>query len=161
MGKPMGNGLPLSGVAAGHDLISAFRQSHQYFNTFASSPVQAAAGMAVIDEITDRGLVTQVGQVGARLRSDLRDLQAKYPSIGDVRGHGLFVGIDWVHPGTTEPDVDGAAAMVEALKNRGMLMGKAGQHGNVLKIRPPLVFDHDHAELFLTAFEAAAARADD
>ena len=77
--------------------------------------------------------------------------------MGDVRGHGLFVGVDWVSPGSHDPDVDGAAAMVEAIKRRGMLMGKAGQHGNVLKIRPPLVFEHEHAELFLAAFADALA----
>lgn len=79
--------------------------------------------------------------------------------MGDVRGHGLFIGIDWVVPGTNEPDVAGAAAMVEALKARGMLLGKAGQHGNVLKIRPPLVFEHTHADVFLDAFRQAVASA--
>ena len=64
----------------------------------------------------------------------------------------LFIGIDWVHPGTTDPDVDGAAAMVEALKARGVLLGKAGQHGNVVKVRPPLVLEQEHADLFIEAF---------
>ena len=160
MGKPMGNGLPLSGVAASHELVSSFRRRHRYFNTFASSPMQAAAGMAVIDEIEERGLVAQVAEVGADLREALTqlargDVGPGDPRMGDVRGHGLFVGVDWVVPGTTTPDVVGAAAMVESLKRRGMLMGKAGQHGNVLKIRPPLVFEQEHAELFLDAFADA------
>jgi 4-aminobutyrate aminotransferase-like enzyme len=155
MGKPMGNGLPLSAVASSNERISAFRQRHRYFNTFASSPLQAAAGQAVLDEISERGLVEQVAEVGADLRRQLRSLQPRCPAMGDVRGHGLFIGIDWVVPGTTAPDVDGAATMVEALKRRGMLLGKAGQHGNVLKIRPPLVFDHEHGALFLDAFADA------
>lgn len=159
MGKPMGNGLPLSGVAAGHDLVSGFRRRHRYFNTFAASPLQAAAGMAVIDEITDRNLVESVAAVGDRIRTRLTEIQPDHPRMGDVRGHGLFIGIDWVRPGTTEPDVDGAAAMVEAMKGRGMLIGKAGQHGNVLKVRPPLVFGDEHAILFLDAFEDAVADA--
>ena len=159
MGKPMGNGLPISGVAASNEVITTFRRKHRYFNTFASSPVQAAAGMAVIDEITDRGLVAQVGEVGSWLAQNLRDLQTTHARMGDVRNHGLFIGIDWVHPGTTEPDVAGAATIVEALKARGMLMGKAGQHGNVLKIRPPLVFTQADAALFLEAFTEAVAHA--
>lgn len=160
MGKPMGNGMPVSAVASSHERVSAFRQRHRYFNTFASSPLQAAAGMAVIDEIDDRGLVAQVADVGASLRHELRALQATHPAMGDVRGHGLFIGIDWVVPGTTDPDVGGAAGMVEALKRQGMLLGKAGQHGNVLKIRPPLVFDHEHAAMFLDAFTNALVDVD-
>ncbi len=159
MGKPMGNGMPISAMAASNDLITAFRRRHRYFNTFASSPLQAAAGMAVLDEITDRGLVDQVASVGAFLLKGLQELQTANPRMGDVRGHGLFIGIDWVHPGTTDPDVDGAAAMVEALKARGILLGKAGQHGNVLKLRPPLVFERQHAELMLDAFSSAVTNA--
>ena len=159
MGKPMGNGLPLSGVAASNDMISAFRHEHQYFNTFASTPMQAAAGMAVIDEITDRQLVQSVDRVGASLRQELQALMPQHPRIGDVRGHGLFIGIDWVHPETTDPDADGARVMVEALKSRGMLLGKDGQHGNVLKIRPPLVFEQEHADVFMEAFSQVVADA--
>ena len=152
MGKPMGNGIPLSGVAASHQLVTGFRRKHRYFNTFASSPIQAAAGMAVIDEITDRDLTTQVTEVGEFVRSALEDLQPEHPRMGDVRGQGMFIGVDWVHPGTNEPDVDGARSVVEGLKSRRMLLGQAGQHGNVLKIRPPLVFEQSHGELFLDAF---------
>jgi 4-aminobutyrate aminotransferase-like enzyme len=159
MGKPMGNGLPLSAVASSHDNISAFRAKHRYFNTFASSPLQAAAGMAVLDEIENRNLVQSVASVGAGLLRAVGEMQADHPKMGDVRGHGLFVGIDWVYPGTTDPDVEGAAAMVESLKSRGMLLGKAGEHGNVLKIRPPLVFEQEHAELFLDALAGAVADA--
>ncbi len=161
MGKPMGNGLPLSAVAASNEAITGFRRKHRYFNTFAASPMQAAAGMAVIDEITDRELVASVASVGGRLQAALREIQPDDPRMGDVRGHGLFIGIDWVTPGTTEPDVAGAARMVEALKARGILLGKAGQHGNVLKIRPPLVLESEHADLFLDAFADARSELPD
>jgi 4-aminobutyrate aminotransferase-like enzyme len=157
MGKPMGNGVPLSGVAASHQLISDFRKNARYFNTFAASPLQAAAGMAVLDEIADRDLVANVGQVGANLKAALEQIQPAHPPMGDVRGVGLFLGVEWVHPGTTDPDVAGAAAMVEALKERGMHIGKAGEHDNVLKMRPPLVFEQQHADLFADAFEDAVA----
>ena len=159
MGKPMGNGFPLSAMAASHDLISGFRRRQRYFNTFASSPLQAAAGAAVIDEITDRRLVHHVAEVGDRLQASLTALQPDHPRMGDVRGTGLFIGIDWVHPGSNEPDVEGAGQMVEVLKSGGMLLGKAGQYGNVLKIRPPLVFDHDDAAAFLDVFTTAVADA--
>ena len=153
MGKPMGNGFPVSAMAASHEMVSKFRETHRYFNTFASSPLQAAAGSAVLDEIIENGLVQQVTHVGAGLKTALTDLQGEHPQMGDVRGSGLFIGIDWVAPGTTDPDVVGAQRMVESLKSRLILLGKAGQHGNVLKIRPPLVFQDEHAELFLEAFK--------
>lgn len=157
MGKPMGNGVPVAGVVASHELVTGFRRKHRYFNTFAASPLQAAAGMAVIDEITDRNLVTQVDAVGLSLKASMKMLQADYPQMGDVRGTGLFIGIDWVVPGTTEPDVDGAAQVVEAMRERGVLMGKAGQYFNVLKLRPPLVFDHEHAAIVTETFTDAVA----
>jgi 4-aminobutyrate aminotransferase-like enzyme len=155
MGKPMGNGMPVSAAAASHQIASGFRTSQGYFNTFASSPLQAAAASAVLDEIIDRELVAQAGVVGEQLRQRLLRLQTVDPRMGDVRGHGLFLGVEWVRPGTNTPDVPGATRMVEALKARGMLIGAAGQHRNVLKFRPPLVFNSAHADLFLEAFEAA------
>ena len=159
MGKPMGNGFPLSAMAASHEMVTKFRERHRYFNTFASSPLQAAAGSAVIDEIVERGLVRQVAEVGTRLKAALIELQSQHPQMGDVRGTGLFIGIDWVEPGTNNPDVVGAQRMVESLKSRFVLLGKAGQHGNVLKIRPPLVFEDEHAELFLEAFRDSLVNA--
>jgi len=159
MGKPMGNGFPVSAMAASHEMITKFRKRHRYFNTFASSPLQAAAGTAVIDEITDGDLVHQVAKVGARLKSSLTKLQTQHPQMGDVRGSGLFIGVDWVAPGTSIPDVAGAQRIVEKLKSRFVLLGKAGQYGNVLKIRPPLVFEDAHANIFLEAFEDSLADA--
>ena len=155
LGKPMGNGMPLAGVVASHELVSQFRAKHRYFNTFAANPVQAAVGNAVIDEIETRGLVAQVASTGAYLVDELKTLQPHHGAMGDVRGTGLFIGIDWVHPGTTDPDPSGATKMVEELKQRGVLMGQAGQYRNVLKIRPPLVFDQTHADIFLSAFAGA------
>ena len=159
MGKPMGNGFPISAMAANHEMVTTFRERHRYFNTFASSPLQAAAGGAVIDEITERGLVHQVAEVGGRLKSSLSELQRTHPQIGDVRGSGLFIGVDWVEPGTNIPDPEGAQRMVENLKSRFVLLGKAGQYGNVLKIRPPLVFEDQHAQIFLNAFEDSLVNA--
>lgn len=154
MGKPMGNGLPVSGVAASHDLVTGFRRARRYFNTYAASPLQAAAGGAVLDEIESGDLVSQVSRVGAHLRAGLDAIE--HPAIAEVRGHGLFLGVEWVtDQESNTPDPEGAGRVVEAMRLRGILMGKAGQHGNVLKIRPPLVFDDEHADLFLEAFADA------
>jgi 4-aminobutyrate aminotransferase-like enzyme len=161
LGKPMGNGLPLAATLASHDLVSAFRERHRYFNTFAASPLQAAAGDAVIAEIESRSLVATVAQVGAAVRSELLQLQADRPAMGDVRGHGLFIGVDWVHPGSTDPDPDGAAGVVEALRRRNVLLSRAGEHRNVLKIRPPLVFGREHADVLLEAFADATQDCDE
>lgn len=153
MGKPMGNGVPVAATISSHDIISRFRTTHRYFNTFAASPLQAAAASVVLDEIEERDLRSSVSAVGSRVRSEVTQIDD--PRIGQVRGHGLFVGIDWVHPGTTDPDPGGAKAMVEALKERRMLIGTDGRHNSVLKIRPPLVFGHDNADEFLDAFRDA------
>ena len=153
MGKPMGNGLPVAGVAASRNLVDTFRRQKRYFNTFAASPLQAAVGMAVIDVIEDEELDHQVDQVGAYLRSELCTLQSICEPLADVRGHGLFIGMEWVSDRESKtPDPAGAAAVVNSLREKGFFIGSAGALGNVLKIRPPLVFQREHADLFLTAF---------
>ncbi len=155
MGKPMGGGVPVAGVIAAQEVIERFRSSTGYFNTFAASPLQAAAGMAVLDVIEGDGLVAQVADVGEYLMAALRAMDGP-SAMGDVRGHGLFIGIDWLDDGGA-PDRGGAHRMVEAMKSRGVLMGNAGPHGNVLKVRPPLVFDRSHADVLLEAFQGALA----
>ena len=154
MGKPMGNGMPVAGAAASSKMVDEFRRKKRYFNTFAASPLQAAAGMAVIDVIEDEGLASNVDQVGNYLRGELRKFQAGCDQLADVRGHGLFIGMEWVQdPLSKRPDADGAGAVVNRLREKGFLIGSAGPLGNILKIRPPLVFGQEHADLFLTAFE--------
>lgn len=158
MGKPMGNGLPLAGVAASAELVNAFRSKTRYFNTFASSPLQAAVGQAVIDVIEDENLTASVTAVGSYLRERLRAIGRETPAVAEVRGHGLFVGIEWVKDrGGKDPDPDGAEEVMNRLRRAGFLMGRSGQHGNVLKVRPPLVFGREHADLFLEGFAAAVS----
>jgi 4-aminobutyrate aminotransferase-like enzyme len=152
MGKPMGNGLPLAGVVARSDLVDTFRARTGYFNTFAASPLQAAVGAAVLDVIETERLQERVAEVGSYLRDGLSGIECE--AMGDVRGHGLFIGLDWVSDRKTkEPDSDGAKRFVNRLKEKGFLTSNAGALFNVLKLRPPLVFGRDHADLFLTAFE--------
>lgn len=160
-GKPMGNGLPLSATAARRELVERFRSTYRHFNTFAASPLQAAVGLAVIDEIEQRDLLSQVASVGTGLKQALTERMAGRAWIGDVRGHGLFLGIEAVGPGPEQPpDRDRAVDVANRLKNKGFLVSNAGAHGNVVKIRPPLVFGHDDAREFLAAFDEVLAETD-
>ena len=153
MGKPLGAGMPLAATAGRRELVENFRRKTRYFNTFASSPAQAAAGNAVLDVIEAEQLLTSVTQVGAKLRADLTPLQGQCEPMADVRGDGLFVSIEWVKDRQSrEPDPAGAVKVVDGLKARGILTSNAGAHGNIVKLRPPLVFAQEHADVFLAAF---------
>ena len=153
MGKPMGNGLPVSAVVSSTELVSAFRKNTYYFNTFASSPVQAATGMAVLDVIEQEDLLARSAKLGEYLRRELKKMQEGCEAMGDVRGCGLFVGIDWIsHKVKKTADRAGAVDVANRMKEKGFLLSNAGALGNVVKIRPPLVFEQEHADEFLAAF---------
>jgi len=160
-GKPMGNGFPLSATAASRDVVNAFRAGTGYFNTFSSSPLQAAVGMAVLDEIERLGLLANAANVGGRLADELEKRLPLHESIGDVRAYGLFIGIEIVtdKAGKT-PDAATAKRLANRLKDRGFLTSYAGKFDNVLKIRPPLVFAREHADAFLEAFDACMGELD-
>jgi 4-aminobutyrate aminotransferase-like enzyme len=155
MGKPMGNGLPLAATAASREHVEAFRAASGYFNTFASSPLQAAVGMTVLDEIERLDLLRNAAEMGGRLQRDLASLAEGRQSIGDVRGSGLFISIEMVSDRASKtPDPAFARQLAERLKDLGFLLSCAGAFDNVVKIRPPLVFGEEHARPFLEAFEA-------
>ncbi len=152
MGKPLGNGLPLAGTIASEDLVNQFRASARYFNTFASSPLQAAVGNAVLDVLENENLCERAANVGAYLRDQLASIPARYEAVADVRGHGLFAGLEWVSDRAARtPDRHGAVEAANRLKDKGFLVSNAGALGNVLKIRPPLVFARQEADQFLDA----------
>lgn len=154
MGKPMGNGLPLSAAASSQEIVEGYRERSRYFNTFASSPLQAATGMAVLKEIEDRNVRENAKRVGAYMKEGLLPYQDKVSVIGDIRDQGLFIGLEWViDKKENEPDREGAIAFVNLMKDQGFLMSNAGEHSNVVKIRPPLVFQIEHADRFLEAFD--------
>ncbi|WP_439610189.1 aspartate aminotransferase family protein [Reyranella sp.] len=160
-GKPMGNGLPLAATAASRTLVEGFRAATRYFNTFASSPLQAAVGMAVIDVIERDRLAENVATVGTFLKAALAERKGRFASIVDVRGHGLFIGVEIARTDAArEPDMDKAVDIINRLKDRGFLTSNAGAYRNVVKIRPPLVFKQSHAEEFLVAFDATMADVD-
>ncbi|WP_414463865.1 aspartate aminotransferase family protein [Hyphomicrobium sp. DY-1] len=160
MGKPMGNGFPMGGVAIKPDLLKTFGETSGYFNTFGGNPVAAAAGLAVLDVLKDEGLQQNSFETGAYLRSEIRIAGSEGGCIGDVRGAGLYIGVDIVKDTQThEPDRDTAEKIVNGMRDRNILIGIAGGHGNVLKIRPPLCFNREHADIFLNGLRGALADA--
>jgi 4-aminobutyrate aminotransferase-like enzyme len=154
-GKPMGNGLPLGATAAKKAWVDAFRAEKDYFNTCAATPLQAAVGMAVLDEIERLDLLKNAASVGDRLTKELRDRMGRYAAIGDVRGSGLFLGVELIEAGEgQQPDAAAAITLSDRLKDKGFLVSYSGKYENVLKIRPPLVFSQQNADDFLVAFDA-------
>jgi 4-aminobutyrate aminotransferase-like enzyme len=150
LGKPMGDGHPIGGMVGKPDILSAFGAKTRYFNTFGGNPVSAAVGMAVLDVIEREGLMANAREAGAVLASGLRALAARHDIIGDVRGAGLFIGVELVEDRATRaPATAATQRIVNHLRRRGVLIGAAGPDGNVLKIRPPLVFGRAEAAVFL------------
>ena len=158
MGKPMGNGHPIGGVVARADLVNNFRERVMYFNTFGGNPVQCAVGMAVLDVIEGENLQNNSLVVGDYLRAGLRQLQAGYDLIGDVRGHGLFTGVELVTDREKKtPAATETRLIVNGMKERGVLLSNIGVHDNVLKMRPPLPFSKDNADLLLSTLDDVLA----
>ncbi len=154
MGKPMGNGVPVAAMAARAEVLKPFAGEVPYFNTFGGNPVSMAAASAVLDVIEDEGLMSNAATVGDALRTRLAAIDD--PRLGDVRGAGLYVGVEVVgDPLTKAPDRDGARRLVNALRERHVLVSVCGRDGNVLKIRPPLVFSMSDVGWFHSAFTDA------
>ena len=156
LGKPMGNGYPVSAVVTRPEILDAFCKQVGYFNTFGGSAAAAAAGNAVMQIIEDEGLIANAFRVGSHLRHGLSMLAARHASIGEVRGVGLYVGVDVV-TGRGEPAPAVATAIVNGLRQRHVLIGVAGRFGHVLKIRPPLCFSEAHADRLLETLDEVLA----
>ncbi|AQA01961.1 aspartate aminotransferase family protein [Mycobacterium sp. MS1601] len=158
-GKPMGNGMPVAAMAARSDVLKSFAVGVPYFNTFGGNPVSMAAAAAVLDVIENEQLMLNAKNTGALLRNELTRIAADHPGIGDVRGAGLYIGVELVtDPDTKAPDRAGARRLVNLLRERRVLLSVCGHDGSVLKIRPPLVFSPADVDWFCTEFEAAVAR---
>lgn len=156
-GKPMGNGIPVSALAARGDVLAAFGEQIPYFNTFGGNPVSIAAAQAVLDVLRDEGLQKNAARVGGLLRDELRVLTRDDERIGDVRGAGLYVGVDVVTDRSSKtPDTALALDIVEGLRDRRILTSVCGP-GNVLKLRPPLVFSDADLDRFLVGFAEVLA----
>jgi 4-aminobutyrate aminotransferase-like enzyme/Ser/Thr protein kinase RdoA (MazF antagonist) len=140
-GKPMGNAFPLAAVVTTREIAASFANGMEFFSTFGGNPVACAAGLAVLDVLRDENLQQNALTVGTQWIRELRELQAKHPLIGDVRGLGLFLGIDLVtNRETHAPATRQASYVVNRLREEGILAGTDGPHHNVLKLRPPLCF---------------------
>ena len=151
MGKPMGNGMPIAGVAARPEVVEEFGRQIRYFNTFGGNSVCVAAAAAVLDVIEAEGLAENARAVGRYLLDTLKQIAEDTPRINAVRGAGLYAGVDFVRPGSTEPDGDAAIAVVNGLRDRHVLISATGPHGNTLKIRPPLPFARAHVDQLAAA----------
>lgn len=154
MGKPMGNGHPLAGCVTRRDYVGRFAADAVYFNTFGGNPVSAAVGNAVLDVIENEKLVENARAQGDYIQRGLKSLAERHALIGDVRGRGLFFGAEFVTdreqktPATAETN-----RIVNRMKERGILISKVGSASNVLKMRPPIVFQQQHADLLLDTLD--------
>ncbi len=155
LGKPIGNGHPLAAVVTTPAIARSFAERAEFFSTFGGNPVSCAAGLAVLEVLEREGLRENARAVGARLRAGLEALAGSHAWIGDVRGHGLFLGVDLVRERERrEPARAETGRVLEGLRERGVLVGSDGPHANVLKIRPPLCFSGADAERLLDALDA-------
>lgn len=154
LGKPMGNGHPLAGVVARADLVEQFTSQNMYFNTFGGNAVSAAVGLAVLDVLKEERLLENARVVGEYVIAGLRKLQTQHTLIGDVRGAGLFFAVEMVRDRTSqEPAPAETKRIVNGMRERGVLISRIGIHDNILKIRPPMPFSTENADLLLKTLD--------
>jgi alanine-glyoxylate transaminase/(R)-3-amino-2-methylpropionate-pyruvate transaminase len=159
MAKGIGGGVPLAAVTTRREVAEAFT-SRIHFNTFGGNPVSMAAGLAVLDVIDEEGLQENARKVGSRLLRGLRRLQERHPLVGEARGLGLMLGLELVSDRTTRaPATRQTLAVLEAAREMGVLVGKGGLDGNVLRIKPPLCITAEDADFALDVLDRAIARA--
>jgi 4-aminobutyrate aminotransferase-like enzyme len=154
LGKPMGNGHPLAGVVARPDLLNAFTERNMYFNTFGGNPVSAAVGHALLDVLKDERLLENAQRVGQHTLERLAELKQRHPIVGDVRGAGMFFAVELVE----DRESKSAAAektkrVVNRMVERGVLLSRIGPHDNILKIRPPMIFSRQNADLLVDTLD--------
>ncbi|SDR12597.1 aminotransferase class III-fold pyridoxal phosphate-dependent enzyme [Pseudovibrio sp. Tun.PSC04-5.I4] len=156
MGKPIGNGHPMAALVTTREVASSFNNGMEYFNTFGGNPVSCAVGLSVLNVIERDGLRQNAQSVGEYILSGFRKLMEKYEFIGDVRGMGLFLGIELVKDRRTkEPATDMARRIANRAKGLGILMGTEGPYDNVLKMRPPMIFSKENADYLLDVLDQA------
>jgi 4-aminobutyrate aminotransferase-like enzyme len=154
MGKPIGNGHPLAAVVTTPEIAASFNNGMEYFNTFGGNPVSCAIGLAVLDVITEEGLQENAHRVGTHLMDGIRELMERHALIGDVRGLGLFAGIELVlDRHTLAPAPEQASYIANRIRERGILLSTDGPFHNVLKIKPPLVFTEENADFLVATLD--------
>jgi 4-aminobutyrate aminotransferase-like enzyme len=153
-GKPIGNGFPLGAVVTTREIAASFANGMEYFNTFGGSPAACAAGLAVLDVLGEDGLLEHARNVGRHLADGFRALATRHEAIGDVRGRGLFLGVDLVQDRSTRAPATGLAGdLVETLRKEAILLSTEGPGDNVLKIKPPLPFSTADADRLIDAVD--------
>lgn len=156
LGKPMGNGHPLAAVVTTDAIARSFENGLEFFSSFGGNAVACAVGLAVLEVLEEEKLPENAQKTGDYLKTRLRELQGRFPVIGDVRGEGLFLGIEFVEdPETRRPHTNLAGEIKNRLKAARILVGTDGPFDNVIKIKPPLCFGTKDADVFLQALEAA------
>jgi 4-aminobutyrate aminotransferase-like enzyme len=147
MGKPIGNGHPLGAVVCTPEIAESFDTGMEYFNTFGGNPVSCATGMAVLDVIEEENLQENALKVGTKMMKGFEELKNHHPLIGDVRGAGLFIGVEFVSDQQIlEPATVEAATIIEKMKDHGILLSTDGPFNNVIKIKPPIIFNENNAD---------------
>jgi 4-aminobutyrate aminotransferase-like enzyme len=156
LGKPIGNGFPLGAVVTTPEIAASFDNGMEFFSTFGGSTVPCAVGLAVLDVVRDEQLQVHAREVGDHLLGRLRGLPDRSALVGDVRGSGLFIGVELVRDRKTlEPAATEASDVVNRLREDGILIGTDGPYHNVLKIRPPMPFSIEDADVVASALETA------
>ncbi len=159
LGKPMGNGYPVAGVVCREDIMHSFRHRTAYFNTFGANPVACAAASATLQVVQNENLPDNALQSGQYMQQKLRALAEHYTVLGDVRGAGLFLGAEIVKSQhSREPDAAVGRKLINAMREEGVLMGLIGRYDNLLKIRPPMPFNRDHADHLFQVLESVLER---
>ena len=156
LGKPIGNGMAVGAVITTKEIMKEFGDATGLFSTFGGNPVACAAGLAVLDVLEQEELMESARVTGEHLRAGLRDLMQRHTPIGDVRGYGLIAGVEIVKDRQTkEPAPDEMSQIMNRMKDLGVLAGREGVNGNVFKIRPPLAFKREHADILIEAMDQA------
>jgi len=159
LGKPMGNGHPVAAVVTRSEIAERFAESSTMFSTFGGNPVACRAALAVLHVIEEDNLIERAHARGARLRAGLEAVGARHEEVGDVRGAGLLLGVEIVtDKETRRPAPRLANAVINEMKERGVLVGLTGPDENVLKIRPPLVLDDQDADVITDTLDAALTK---
>jgi 4-aminobutyrate aminotransferase-like enzyme len=156
----MGNGQPVAGLLATADALAPFGKNSRYFNTFAGNTVSCAAALAVLDTIEREGLVRHAADIGKILHDGIAALASRHEAIGDVRGVGMFVGVELVSDRALRtPDRELTTRVVNRMRDRGVLLSACAMGHNVLKIRPPLVLSAEQARMVIAALDEALGAA--
>jgi len=158
LGKPVANGFPFGVVITNLGLLNRFSDEIELFSTFGGNPVACAAGMALLDEIERRDLINKSNELGNYFRHSLTKLAQEQPLIGDVRGKGLMIGLEFITDHETKaPAIEQTSRLIELMKEECILVSEAGPK-NVLKIRPNFSWECEHVDLFITTLDKCLSK---